>query len=74
MVSIKKDPIPKSNGNRPRYAMDPDYITVHHTSNTDGADTKMRAKSSLKIIIYLLIASFPIKDCPGRLLNSWEAF
>ncbi|MEW4060098.1 hypothetical protein Q0N99_12505 [Bacillus siamensis] len=46
MISIKKDPIPKSNGNRPRYAMDPDYITVHHTFNTDGADAKMHAKSS----------------------------
>ncbi|WP_415273181.1 hypothetical protein [Bacillus siamensis] len=47
MISIKKDPIPKSNGNRPRYAMDPDYITAHHTSNTDkGADAKMRVKSS----------------------------
>lgn len=44
MVSIKKDLIPKSNGNRPGYAMNPDFITIHNTSNTDkGADAKMHA-------------------------------
>ncbi|MEG7281026.1 peptidoglycan recognition protein family protein [Bacillus sp. 0909A] len=44
MVAIKKDFIPKSNDNRPGYAMTPAYITVHNTANTaKGADAKMHA-------------------------------
>lgn len=37
--------IPKSNSNRPGYAMDPEYITVHETANTaPGADADMHAR------------------------------
>ncbi|MED5047258.1 hypothetical protein P9738_18315 [Bacillus siamensis] len=42
MISIKKDLIPKSNGNRPGYAMDPDYITAHHTSNNGRGHRRER--------------------------------
>ncbi|MED0771785.1 hypothetical protein [Bacillus siamensis] len=46
MISIKKDPIPKSNGNRPRYAMDPDYITVYRHPTRTRAQTRRCAQKA----------------------------
>ncbi|GAF22734.1 hypothetical protein JCM19047_2501 [Bacillus sp. JCM 19047] len=44
-LNIVKDFIPKSNGNRPGYAMTPKYITIHLTGNTSpGADAAMHAR------------------------------
>ncbi|MEK5133698.1 N-acetylmuramoyl-L-alanine amidase [Bacillus sp. FSL W8-0645] len=44
MVQIYQDFIPVGNGNRPGYAMTPEYVTVHNTANTSkGADAKSHA-------------------------------
>ncbi len=45
MVKITKGFIPVGHNNRPRYAMDPAYITVHNTANTEkGANAAMHAR------------------------------
>ncbi|RXJ47850.1 N-acetylmuramoyl-L-alanine amidase [Bacillus velezensis] len=45
MVKITKDFIPVGHNNRPGYAMDPAYITVHNTANTaKGASAAMHAR------------------------------
>ena len=45
MVKITKDFIPVGHHNRPGYAMDPAYITVHNTANTArGANAAMHAR------------------------------
>ncbi|MFJ9204138.1 N-acetylmuramoyl-L-alanine amidase [Bacillus velezensis] len=45
MVKITKDFIPVGHNNRPGYAMDPAYITVHNTANTaKGANAAMHAR------------------------------
>ncbi|MED1922924.1 N-acetylmuramoyl-L-alanine amidase family protein, partial [Bacillus velezensis] len=45
MVKITKDFIPVGHNNRPGYAMDPAYITVHNTANTArGASAAMHAR------------------------------
>ncbi|WP_268431182.1 N-acetylmuramoyl-L-alanine amidase [Bacillus sp. Tg11] len=45
MVKITKDFIPVGHNNRPGYAMDPAYITVHNTANTArGANAAMHAR------------------------------
>ncbi|MFZ7733753.1 N-acetylmuramoyl-L-alanine amidase [Bacillus velezensis] len=45
MVKITKDFIPVGHNNRPGYAMDPAYITVHNTANTaKGASVAMHAR------------------------------
>nr|MDH3076434.1 N-acetylmuramoyl-L-alanine amidase [Bacillus velezensis] len=45
MVKITKDFIPVGHHNRPGYAMDPAYITVHNTANTArGANATMHAR------------------------------
>ncbi|MEC2423281.1 N-acetylmuramoyl-L-alanine amidase [Bacillus velezensis] len=45
MVKITKDLIPVGHNNRPGYAMDPAYITVHNTANTaKGASAAMHAR------------------------------
>ncbi|MEC0935400.1 N-acetylmuramoyl-L-alanine amidase [Bacillus atrophaeus] len=45
MVKIIQDFIPEGHHNRPGYAMNPSYITVHNTSNTAaGANAKMHAR------------------------------
>ncbi|MCY9198919.1 N-acetylmuramoyl-L-alanine amidase family protein [Bacillus atrophaeus] len=45
MVQIIQDFIPKDHNNRPGYAMNPTYITVHNTANTAaGANAKMHAR------------------------------
>ncbi|TKZ16996.1 N-acetylmuramoyl-L-alanine amidase family protein [Bacillus velezensis] len=45
MVKITKDFIPVGHNNRPGYAMNPAYITVHNTANTvRGASAAMHAR------------------------------
>ncbi|WED86987.1 N-acetylmuramoyl-L-alanine amidase [Bacillus velezensis] len=45
MVKITKDFIPVGHNNRPGYAMNPAYITVHNTANTaKGASAAMHAR------------------------------
>lgn len=45
MVKITKDFIPVGHNNRPGYAMNPAYITVHNTANTaKGASAAMHAQ------------------------------
>lgn len=45
MVKITKDFIPVGHNNRPGYAMNPAYITVHNTANTEkGANAAMHAR------------------------------
>lgn len=45
MLQIIQDFIPKGNGNRPGYAMKPEYITIHNTANTSkGANALMHAR------------------------------
>ncbi|MBM7029897.1 N-acetylmuramoyl-L-alanine amidase [Bacillus velezensis] len=45
MVKITKDFIPVGHNNRPGYAMNPAYITVHNTANTArGASAAMHAR------------------------------
>ncbi|MCM3276694.1 N-acetylmuramoyl-L-alanine amidase [Bacillus velezensis] len=45
MVKITKDFIPVGHNNRPGYAMNPAYITVHNTANTTkGASAAMHAQ------------------------------
>ncbi|AZJ43687.1 N-acetylmuramoyl-L-alanine amidase [Bacillus velezensis] len=45
MVKITKDFIPVGHNNRPGYAMNPAYITVHNTANTArGANAAMHAR------------------------------
>lgn len=45
MVNIKQDFIPAGKGNRPGYAMDPEYITIHNTANTSkGADAEAHSR------------------------------
>ncbi|MED3435154.1 N-acetylmuramoyl-L-alanine amidase [Bacillus velezensis] len=45
MVKITKDFIPVGHNNRPGYAMNPAYITVHNTANTaQGASAAMHAR------------------------------
>ncbi|TWO94541.1 N-acetylmuramoyl-L-alanine amidase family protein [Bacillus velezensis] len=45
MVKITQDFIPKGHNNRPGYAMNPSYITVHNTANTaKGANAAMHAR------------------------------
>ncbi|AMQ71807.1 MULTISPECIES: N-acetylmuramoyl-L-alanine amidase [Bacillus amyloliquefaciens group] len=45
MVKIIQDFIPKGHNNRPGYAMNPAYITVHNTANTaKGANAAMHAR------------------------------
>ncbi|MEH7773961.1 N-acetylmuramoyl-L-alanine amidase [Bacillus velezensis] len=45
MVKITKDFIPVGHNNRPGYAMEPAYITVHNTANTaKGASAAMHAR------------------------------
>ncbi|PRS09644.1 N-acetylmuramoyl-L-alanine amidase [Bacillus atrophaeus] len=45
MVKITQDFIPVGHNNRPGYAMDPSYITVHNTANTvKGANAVMHAR------------------------------
>lgn len=44
MVQIIQDLIPKGRRNRPGYRLDPKYITIHDTANTQsGADAKAHA-------------------------------
>ncbi|WP_430743040.1 N-acetylmuramoyl-L-alanine amidase [Bacillus atrophaeus] len=45
MVKIVQDFIPKGRNNRPGYAMNPSYITVHNTANTSkGANAALHAR------------------------------
>ncbi|ODB74125.1 N-acetylmuramoyl-L-alanine amidase [Bacillus velezensis] len=45
MVKITKDFIPVGHNNRPGYTMNPAYITVHNTANTEkGANAAMHAR------------------------------
>ncbi|MDU0153970.1 N-acetylmuramoyl-L-alanine amidase [Bacillus cabrialesii] len=45
MVKIIQDFIPKGRSNRPGYAMNPSYITVHNTANTaKGANAELHAR------------------------------
>jgi N-acetylmuramoyl-L-alanine amidase len=44
-LTMREAIIPASNANRPGYAMVPEYITIHETSNTNpGADAEMHRK------------------------------
>ncbi|WP_437183302.1 N-acetylmuramoyl-L-alanine amidase [Shouchella miscanthi] len=44
-MNIIQDFIPASNGNRPGYALNPTYITIHETANTSaGANAAMHAR------------------------------
>ncbi len=45
MPKLVQDFIPKSNGNRPGFAMTPEYITVHETGNRSaGANAEMHGR------------------------------
>lgn len=44
-MNIIQDLIPVSNGNRPRHALTPTFITIHETANTSlGANAEMHAR------------------------------
>ncbi|MFT7821023.1 hypothetical protein [Bacillus siamensis] len=66
MISIKKDPIPKSNGNRPRYAMDPGYITVYRHPNGQGRRREDARKKLMKDHNIPLDRAVPHKKLPRQ--------
>ncbi|WP_139365658.1 peptidoglycan recognition protein family protein [Shouchella patagoniensis] len=44
-LTIRQDYIPRSNSNRPGYAMNPQYITIHETANrSTGANALMHSR------------------------------
>lgn len=70
-MNIIQDFIPASNGNRPGYALNPTYITIHETANTSaGANAAMHARYVKKTlllqsvgILLLMMAKQSISTC-----------